>query len=99
MTATANSSIASLLLDVCIQPAVALKPWYTKNCPHVTAPYAFSPESEVTCSSSRKKNDVCGLISSSAFPDALRDGAIAKPFDPDGARGGRGASAIVVVPP
>ena len=58
-----------------------------KNCPQVAAPYAFSPSSLTICSSERKKNEVCGLMSRSAWPFAVFSGAIAKPFDPAGSRG------------
>src|SRR3990172_2696485 len=71
-------------LEVCIHPARWLNPWYTKNWPQVTAPYAFKPSSLATCTSARKKNDVWGLIHSSAWPEAVFEGAMAKPFDPAG---------------
>ena len=58
-----------------------------KNCPQVTAPYAFSPWSLTICNSERKKNDVWGLISSRAWCAAVFEGAIAMPFDPRGSAG------------
>src|SRR5688572_5792983 len=65
-----------------------------KNCPHVSAPYAFSPSSLTICASALKKNDVCGLISSSALPAAVFDGAIAAPFDPRGSPSAFAPSAL-----
>src|SRR5438045_7961031 len=91
------SSTSSTPLDVCIQPARSLNPWYTKNCPHVTAPYVSSPSSLTTCTSARKKNDVCGLMSSSAWWFAAFDGAIAIPFDPLGSEGGALLSGVAGV--
>jgi hypothetical protein len=41
----------------------------------------------VTWTSERKKNEVCGLISSSAWPPVVFDGAMAMPFDPRGSGG------------
>ena len=71
-----------------------------KNCPHVLAPYAFSPSSLVICSSERKKNEVCGLMSIIALWEAVFFGPTAKPLEPVGSSGGaspRGAPAGVAV--
>jgi hypothetical protein len=60
---------------------------------------ALRPSSLTICASSRKKNDVCGLMNSIALPEAELDGPTAKPFEPVGSskRGKRSADAAFSV--